>query len=98
MTTPGEYMKRYDDEHHHPVNKLLHALGIPMILLGMLLLATLVHWRAGLLLFAGGWALLLLGHRIEGNHPAFFQGPAYFLIGPIWVAREIKETLFSSRH
>jgi hypothetical protein len=31
---------------------------------------------------------LFLGHRIEGNHPAFFQGPIYLLVGPIWVAKE----------
>ena len=23
--------------------------------------------------FVGGWAFLLLGHKIEGNHPAFFK-------------------------
>jgi hypothetical protein len=30
-----------------------------------------------------------VGHLIEGNHPAFFQGPIYLLVGPIWVAKEI---------
>jgi hypothetical protein len=37
--------------------------------------------------------LLFLGHKIEGNNPAFFQGPVYFLVGPLWVAKEIKEIL-----
>jgi uncharacterized membrane protein YGL010W len=32
--------------------------------------------------------LLFLGHRIEGNKPAFFQGLIYLLVGPIWVAKE----------
>jgi hypothetical protein len=26
---------------------------------------------------------------VEGNHPAFFQGPIYLLVGPIWVAKEV---------
>ena len=40
--------------------------------------------------------LLFLGHRIEGNKPAFFQGPIYLLVGPIWVAKEIWGTLTGS--
>jgi uncharacterized membrane protein YGL010W len=50
-------------------------------------------WRAGIALFVGGWILLFLGHRIEGNRPAFFQGPIYFLVGPIWVAKEVWDWL-----
>jgi uncharacterized membrane protein YGL010W len=89
-----DQMSRYDHEHHHPWNKFLHSVGIPAIFAGILL-AALTHWKLGLALFVAGWALLFLGHRIEGNKPAFFQGgPVYFLIGPLWVAREVK-ALFS---
>jgi len=38
--------------------------------------------------FLGGWVFLFLGHRIEGKHPAFFQGPIYLLVGPSVVAKE----------
>ncbi len=41
--------------------------------------------------------MLFLGHRIEGNKPAFFQEPIYFLVGPLWVAKEIKGLLFGRR-
>ena len=41
----------------------------------------------------GGWALLFLGHRVEGNKPAFFQGVIYFLVGPVWIAKEVKDSL-----
>jgi uncharacterized membrane protein YGL010W len=85
-----DYMSRYDHEHHNPWNRLLHGIGIPMIFACVVVLV-LGHWRAALLLFVGGWLLLFLGHRIEGNRPAFFQGPVYFLVGPLWIAREIKE-------
>jgi uncharacterized membrane protein YGL010W len=47
-----------------------------------------MKWILGIGLFVGGWVLLFLGHKIEGNHPAFFQGPIYLLVGPIWVAKE----------
>jgi uncharacterized membrane protein YGL010W len=87
---PGlaSYMERYDHEHSSVWNKVLHGIGIPMIFAGILLLI-LTKWIWGGLFFLGGWAFLFLGHRIEGNHPAFSQGPIYLLVGPIWVAKEI---------
>lgn len=88
-----EYMARYDHEHHHPANKALHAIGIPTIFAGLILLV-LTFWQWGLALFVAGWLFLFLGHRIEGNKPAFLQGPIYFLVGPLWVLKEIKEAIF----
>jgi uncharacterized membrane protein YGL010W len=87
---PGlaSYMAQYDHEHSSGWNKLLHGVGIPMIFAGIVLLV-LTNWLWGAIFFLGGWVLLFLGHRIEGNHPAFFQGPIYLLVGPIWVAKEV---------
>jgi hypothetical protein len=88
-------MEKYEHEHHNGWNKLLHAIGIPIIFAGITLLL-LMQWRWGLVAFVGGWAMLFLGHKIEGNNPAFFQGPVYFLVGPLWVAKEIKARLLGS--
>lgn len=87
---PGlaHYMAQYDHEHNSIWNKLLHAIGIPLIFVGIVLFV-LMHWRAGLASFVGGWVFLLVGHRIEGNNPAFFQGPIYLLVGPLWVLKEL---------
>jgi len=93
MAGLAHYMGQYDHEHHSGWNKLLHAIGIPMIFAGLVLLV-LRHWGWGAGSFAGGWVLLLLGHRVEGNKPAFFQGPIYLLVGPIWVAKEAWTFLF----
>jgi len=94
---PGldKYMAQYDHEHTNPWNKVMHAIGIPIILAGIILVA-LTFWRAGLAFFVAGWILLFAGHRIEGNKPAFFQGLVYFLVGPIWVAKEIRDALLGS--
>lgn len=92
----GKYMARYDHEHHHPANKALHAIGIPTIFAGLVLLI-LTLWQWGLALFVAGWAFLFLGHRIEGNKPAFFQGPVYFLVGPLWVLKEVKDALLGRK-
>jgi uncharacterized membrane protein YGL010W len=81
------YMAQYDHEHTSGWNKFLHAAGIPMIFAGIILLI-LMKWVFGASFFVAGWALLLIGHRIEGNKPAFFQGAVYLLVGPIWVAKE----------
>lgn len=97
MPSFSHYMSQYDHEHTNPWNKVLHAIGIPIILAGILLFM-LTYWRIGLALFVGGWIFLFAGHRIEGNKPAFFQGVIYFLVGPIWIAKEIKEALLGSPH
>ena len=87
MANIEPYMEKYEHEHHSTANRVLHAIGIPCIFAGIILLF--INWRWGLSFFAGGWVMLFLGHRIEGNHPAFFRGPVYFLVGPIWAAKEI---------
>jgi len=87
MANIAPYMEKYEHEHHHLANRVLHAVGIPCIFAGIILLF--IQWQWGAALFCGGWLMLFLGHRIEGNNPAFFQGPIYFLVGPIWAAKEI---------
>ena len=96
MPSLNQYMSQYDHEHTNAANKILHAIGIPIILAGIVL-AILTHWKIGLALFVSGWILLFAGHRIEGNKPAFFQGVIYFLVGPIWIAKELKDALLGPR-
>jgi uncharacterized membrane protein YGL010W len=97
MRALEKYMAQYDHEHTNVWNKVMHGIGIPIIIGGMVL-AALTFWRTGLAMFVGGWILLLAGHRIEGNKPAFFLGLIYFLVGPIWVAKEIKDAIFGTSH
>lgn len=81
-------MNQYDHEHSSGWNRLLHGIGIPLIFTGIIL-AVLLRWKTSAACFVGGWVLLFLGHRVEGNKPAFFQGPIYLLVGPVWVAKEL---------
>jgi uncharacterized membrane protein YGL010W len=87
-----KYMQQYDHEHSNVWNKVMHGIGIPCILAGIVA-AAFTWWRVGLGLFVGGWALLFAGPRIEGNKPAFFQGVVYFLVGPLWILKEVKNAL-----
>ena len=54
------------DRHQHPFNLGIHMLGIPLAVLGIVLLFLLPwYWGAGA--FILGYLLQYLGHRIEGN-------------------------------
>ena len=81
----------YKSSHRHPLNKLCHAIGIPMIAVSLPLFF--FSWRSALALFIGGWVFQFVGHAIEGNQPAFFRNPVYFFIGPWWWIRRVAEAV-----
>jgi uncharacterized membrane protein YGL010W len=68
----------YDATHRHPVNRALHALGIPVVAcsgIAAVLGPRIVGAPRGAALAGVGAGLLLLflGHAIEGTRPAFFS-------------------------
>ena len=83
------YLENYKSKHQHPLNKLCHIIGIPMITIAWPLFF--FNWRWALALFVLGWILQFVGHAIEGNQPAFFKNPIYFFIGPLWFVRRLAE-------
>ena len=88
---PSFFIESYKSKHQHPLNRLCHAIGIPMITISWLLFF--FKWRWALALFVAGWILQFVGHAIEGNRPAFFQNPVYFLVGPWWLIRRAAEAI-----
>jgi len=85
----------YKSKHQHPLNRLCHAIGIPMIVISLPLF--LFSWRWALTLFVVGWVLQFVGHAIEGNRPAFFQNPLHFFVAPLWLVRRLTESVGSRR-
>ena len=79
------YLEEYKIKHQHPLNRLMHAIGIPMIVISVPLFFLSWQWALGL--FIVGWLFQFMGHAIEGNQPAFFRNPVYLLVGPLWLAR-----------
>jgi uncharacterized membrane protein YGL010W len=73
----SEWIAQYSLSHRHPVNRLLHTLGIPMIAVsivvavGSLFVSSLL-WIA-VALFIAGWILQFVGHAVEGKPPEFFK-------------------------
>ncbi len=89
------FIENYKAKHRHPLNKLMHSIGIPLIVVSLPLFA--FSWRWALLLFVVGWVLQFLGHAIEGNRPAFFRNPIYLLVGPWWLLRRTAAALGLSK-
>lgn len=81
----------YKSRHSHPLNKLCHTVGIPLIVSSLPLFF--FRWRWALALFIVGWILQFVGHAIEGNQPAFFRNPIYLLVGPWWLLRRAAQAL-----
>ena len=54
------------ERHQHPFNYVIHLLGIPMALVGIVLLFVLPwYWGVGLVVL--GYLFQFLGHWVEGN-------------------------------
>ena len=85
------FVSNYKAKHQHPLNRLSHSFGIPMIVLSLPLFF--FNWRWALTLFVAGWVLQFVGHLIEGNQPAFFSNPLYLLVGPLWLFRRAASAL-----
>jgi uncharacterized membrane protein YGL010W len=88
---PESFVETYKAKHQHPLNRLSHSIGIPLIVISLPLFFW--SWRWALGLFVVGWIFQFIGHAIEGNQPAFFKNPLYLLVGPLWLLRRVGGTL-----
>jgi uncharacterized membrane protein YGL010W len=77
----------YDRAHNHPINRLLHAIAIPVGFSSVIVVW--FHPLIGVLLIPAAFALAWIGHLIEGNKPAFLSNPAHVFIAPVWLARKL---------
>lgn len=86
--TNREWIEQYATSHQHPVNRICHTLGIPLILLSLALFAfsILFHslWRFALGLFLLGWVFQFVGHAFEGKSPEFFHDWRFLFVGVRW--------------
>jgi uncharacterized membrane protein YGL010W len=42
-------------------------------------------WLTSLSVFVAAWMLQFVGHKIEGQKPAFLKDVQFLLIGPAWL-------------
>ena len=83
-----EWIEEYSKSHEHPINKLTHTIGIPMIAvsLPLFLVAIFVKgfWIVPVSLFVVGWVFQFVGHFFEGKPPEFFRDWRFLFVGLRW--------------
>ncbi len=86
--TSTEWIAQYASSHQHPVNRLCHTFGIPLIVVSIAIgIANFVvpgAWKYGLALFIFGWILQFIGHAFEGKEPEFFHDWRFLFVGVRW--------------
>jgi len=83
-----EWIAQYSLSHQHPVNRVCHMLGIPLIAVSLPLFAAAIAfprmWPVPVALFVLGWIFQFVGHAVEGKPPEFFHDWRFLLVGLRW--------------
>lgn len=83
-----DWIEEYQKAHEHPVNRLTHTFGIPMIAFAIILLPVGFFvkyvWLAAAILFVVGWILQFVGHYYEGKPPEFMRDYRFLFVGLRW--------------
>jgi len=89
-----EWLDAYEESHSHPFNRCCHVIGIPMLTIALPLFLLLFFypgiWWLPVSLYVGGWALLLIGHAVEGKRPDFVKDWRFLLFGLAWWFRTVR--------
>jgi uncharacterized membrane protein YGL010W len=65
-------LKAIRNTHRHPINRILHYIGLPLYIVGISMIASYVIGQntnpiSGLVLLIIAISLFLIGHKVEGN-------------------------------
>ena len=89
-----EWVSEYAKSHQHPINRVTHTLGIPMIALSIIgaPFAFVVPglWALLVTLFVFGWIFQFIGHAFEGKPPEFLKDPRFLFVGLRWWIAKMK--------
>jgi uncharacterized membrane protein YGL010W len=83
-----QWIAQYAGSHTHPVNRICHTFGIPLIVISLAMgVATFFFhwlWLYAVGVFVFGWILQFIGHAFEGKKPEFFSDWRFLLVGTRW--------------
>jgi uncharacterized membrane protein YGL010W len=92
--TNEQWIAQYATSHQHPVNRICHTFGIPIILISLPLFVASVGyhslWKLALGLFLFGWVLQFIGHAFERKQPEFFHDWRFLFVGVRWWLAKIR--------
>jgi uncharacterized membrane protein YGL010W len=84
----NEWIREYGRSHQHPVNRVCHTIGIPLIAasipLFVIILFLPAFWMVPVVMFLVGWALQFMGHAFERKLPEFFHDWRFLFVGLRW--------------
>ena len=88
------WVAQYATSHQHPVNRMCHTFGIPMIVVSILMaiagFAWAHLWMPAAVVFVVGWVLQFVGHGYEGPPPEFFKDWRFLFVGLRWWFAKIR--------
>jgi uncharacterized membrane protein YGL010W len=89
-----EWVAQYSTSHQHPINRLCHTLGIPLIVVSLILtpvaLVVTGFWPLPAGLFLLGWIFQFVGHAFEGKSPEFFHDWRFLFVGLRWWVAKVR--------
>ena len=92
--TSEEWIREYAKSHTHPVNRLTHTIGIPMIALSLPLFVVSLFveglWVWPTALFVIGWVFQFIGHAFERKPPEFLKDWRFLFVGLRWWFAKLK--------
>ena len=63
----GRFISNYIERHQHPLNQLLHLVGVPLTFIVSVVYLVREEYGIAAGCFVGGYVLQFIGHAIEGN-------------------------------
>ena len=89
-----EWIAQYGQSHQHPVNRVCHTLGIPLIVVSMpLFLVVLLvpgFWPVPVALFIVGWIFQFVGHAFERKPPELLHDWRFLFVGLRWWVAKVR--------
>jgi len=89
-----KWIAEYSQSHQHPIHRLCHTFGIPMIALSLPLFVVAAFWHrfwpVPVALFVVGWVFQFAGHYVEGKPPEFFHDWRFLFVGLRWWFAKIR--------
>lgn len=89
-----EWIAQYATSHQHPVNRLCHTVGIPLIALSIPLALVAIavdgFWPVPLAMFVMGWIFQFVGHAFEGKPPEFLRDWRFLFVGLRWWVAKVR--------
>lgn len=89
-----DWVAQYARSHQHPINRMCHTVGIPLVAISVPLFVVSLFWpglwRAALIVFVVGWLFQFVGHAFERKRPEFFSDWRYLFVGLRWWFAKIR--------